>query len=156
MSRAGNTRTATAQQASNSEGVGHQSKSTYCLDSAPAWWLRIVLGSLAGLVAGNLWNRLVGLGWRLARLRKGSWRRLLPYNRVVREVAEKVVELLRLGAQLDVLGSPRVGKSAGATLGIVRRHTVHIKPSRLYRESRTWPERCPSIVSKHVCRGIAY
>ena len=58
----------TIQRAGNGEGVGHQSRSTYYLDSAPAWWLRIVLSSLAGLVAGNLWNRLVSLGWKLAML----------------------------------------------------------------------------------------
>jgi len=93
--------------------VGRQSRSTYCLDSAPAWWLRIVLGSLAGLVAGNLWNRLVGLGWKLARLRKGSWRRLLPYNRVVEEVAERIVRELRFGRWLEVYGPPRLGNTAG-------------------------------------------
>ena len=26
----------------------------------------MILGSLAGLIGGNLWNRLVGLNWKLA------------------------------------------------------------------------------------------
>jgi len=56
----GNADATTVAHASQGEGVGHQSRSTYYLGSAPAWWLRIVLGSLAGFVVGNLWNRLVG------------------------------------------------------------------------------------------------
>ena len=80
----------TVQRTGNGEGVGHQSKSTYYLNSAPAWWLKLILSSLVGLAGGNLWNRLVGLGWKLARLRKETWRRLLPYNRVVEEVASRI------------------------------------------------------------------
>ncbi len=53
-------------------------------------------------------------------LRALDYRRLVPRYRVVREVAEKVVELLRFSVQLDLLGPPRVGKSAGVMLGILR------------------------------------
>ena len=71
------------------------------------------------LVKGsNAWNRLVSASYGM--LRVLDYRRLVPRYRVVREVAEKVVELLRFGVQLDVLGPPRVGKSAGVTLGIVK------------------------------------
>ncbi|RLG75778.1 MAG: hypothetical protein DRO12_05105 [Thermoprotei archaeon] len=100
--------------------MGHQSRSTYYLDNAPAWWLKIVLGTLAGCAAGNLWNRLVGLGWKLARLRKGSWRKLLPYNHVVEEVAERIARELRFGRWLEVFGPPRLGKTAGVIWGLVK------------------------------------
>jgi len=65
------------------------------------------------------WNRLVSASYGM--LRVINYRELVPRYRVVREVAEKVVEQLRFGVQLDVLGPPRIGKSAGVTLGIVRR-----------------------------------
>ena len=90
------------------------------IGSAPAWWPGIVLGSFAGLVGGNLWNRLVGLGWKLARLHGGSWRKLLPYNSVVEEVAERIARELRFGRWLEVFGPPRLGKTAGAVWGLVR------------------------------------
>ena len=54
-------------------------------------------------------------------LRVIDYRKLVPRYRIVREVAEKVVEQLWFGVQLDVFGPPRVGKSAGVTLGIIRR-----------------------------------
>ena len=68
-----------------------------------------------------MWNRLIGLGWKLARLRRGSWRKLLPYNRVVEEVAERIARELRFGRWLEVFGPPRLGKTARVVWGLVRR-----------------------------------
>ena len=71
------------------------------------------------LVRGSSpWNRLVSASYGM--LRVVDYRKSVPRYRVVREVVEKVVERLRLGVQLDVFGPPRVGKSAGVTLGIVK------------------------------------
>ena len=98
-------------------GVSHQSRSAYYLGSTPAWWLRIVLGSFAGLLGGNLWNRLVGLGWKLARLHGGSWRKLLPYNSVIEEVAERIAREPRFGRWLEVFGPPPPRQDCWCGLG---------------------------------------
>ena len=46
-------------------------------------------------------------------LRVLDYSRHVPRYSVVREVAERIVELLRFSVQLGVLGHSHVGKSAG-------------------------------------------
>ncbi len=75
-------------------------------------------GYFLGLRGSNPWNCLVSASYGM--LRVLDYRRLVPRYRVVREVADNVVEQLRFGVQFDVLGPPRVGKSAGVMLGVLR------------------------------------
>ncbi len=97
--------------------MGSSEKVDSYYNTVPSWHpLRRFFLAVRG---SSPWNRLVSASYGM--LRVLDYRRLVPRYRVVREVAEKVVELLRFGVQLDVLGPPRVGKSAGVTLGVVKR-----------------------------------
>ncbi len=97
------------------EGVGSSEEVNNYYNTVPSWHpLRCFF-----LAEGsNPWNSLVSASYSM--LRKLDYRRLVPRYRVVREVAEKVVEKLRFGVQLDVLGPPRVGKSSGVMLGVLK------------------------------------
>ncbi len=98
------------------EGVGSSGKVDSYYNTVPSWHpLRHFFLATKG---SNPWNRFVFASYGM--LRVLDYRKLVPRYSVVREVAEKVVELLRFGVQLDVLGPPRVGKSAGVTLGMVK------------------------------------
>ena len=99
------------------EGVGSSGKVGSYYNTVPSWHpLRRYFLAFRG---SSPWNRLVSASYGM--LRVINYRELVPRYRVVGEVAERVVEQLRFGVQLDVLGPPRIGKSAGVTLGIVRR-----------------------------------